>query len=202
MGFVVGVADDRVNNGQRQPHSSLRGCVGGSSDTRRSVRRGPTKSVGLTGRIDGEAVREVSARAMPLTAGRQSPGRGRIRCRPCRSTQHAGGSRSSRDRDGGLRRADTARNPASAARPASLDRRGRSDRPPSLPRKSALARTASLPSFRPATRHAGVSTWRDAMIQDPGNEMIPAESARRAAEYRRRAQEAAVRAWAVLSQQT
>jgi hypothetical protein len=40
------------------------------------------------------------------------------------------------------------------------------------------------------------------MIQDPGDEMIPAESARRAAEYRRRAQEAAVRARALVNRHT
>jgi hypothetical protein len=44
--------------------------------------------------------------------------------------------------------------------------------------------------------------WRDAMNLDPGDEMIPAESARRAAEYRSRAQEAAVRARALVSRHT
>jgi hypothetical protein len=40
------------------------------------------------------------------------------------------------------------------------------------------------------------------MIQDPGDETIPAESARSAAEYRRLAQEAAVRARALVSRHT
>jgi hypothetical protein len=39
------------------------------------------------------------------------------------------------------------------------------------------------------------------MILDPGNETIPAESARVAAEYRRRAQEALVRARGLLGQE-